>query len=382
MALDRKTFFDGIRNQPFSGSLKAETVQGITAILDEWDRRKLTDLRWLSDMLATVLRECGQNMLPVREVGRGRGKKYGAPAANGNLYYGRGLVQLTWLDNYAKFRAEVLRLFGVDIVADPDAALRPDIAAYIMFEGMIRGSFTGKKLADYFNGTTTDWRNARRIINGVDHAEEIAANAKHFYADLLAAQTDAAPGEIMHGGIDDQGKVLVQPKPAPVPVTPIALPAPPSAPSSEASVRRGQPEQPAPKKRDWLVGAILAAILAAALAAWNWAMEHLPEIFLGTVALAVVALVIFRLTKGHWPWTSSSTGARSPAPLPLSLPSLAGSSATPSLRSEELLDRLQGLRSLPRSAPRRRRKRSAAPSRKTPPRRKKSSGSKRSTRTR
>ena len=63
-----------------------------------------------------------------------------------------------------------------------DGALEPDLAAKIMFKGMIDGIFTGKKLADYFNPRTADWKNARRIINGLDHADDIATYAKKFYA--------------------------------------------------------------------------------------------------------------------------------------------------------------------------------------------------------
>jgi hypothetical protein len=48
-------------------TLSQDAVRGITAILDEWERRGLTDLRWLAYMLATVLAECGHDMLPVRE---------------------------------------------------------------------------------------------------------------------------------------------------------------------------------------------------------------------------------------------------------------------------------------------------------------------------
>ena len=62
------------------------------------------------------------------------------------------------------------------------------IALKALFDGMIKGMFTGKKLADYFNDTRTDWVNARRIVNGVDKAVEIANIAKMFYADLLISQ--------------------------------------------------------------------------------------------------------------------------------------------------------------------------------------------------
>jgi putative chitinase len=191
--IDRKTFFAEIRNAPFGGSLLPEAVRGIDAILDEWERRKLTDKRWLAYMLATVHRECGIRMLPVREgfgktdqasrkFVRRQGYRY-AREVNGHVYYGRGLVQLTWAENYAKMSS----LLGIDLVGNPDLALDPAVAARIMFEGMIRGTFTGKSLTIYFTHHASDWRNARKIINALDHADEIAAVAKQFYAALKTA---------------------------------------------------------------------------------------------------------------------------------------------------------------------------------------------------
>lgn len=183
MALNRKKFFDGIRQGPFPGKLTAGQVSGCEAILTEWDRRKLTETRWLAYMLGTVFWECDNTMQPIKEGGGIRylkSKKY-------YPWYGRGYVQLTWKANYQKFQARVLDLFEVDIIAKPDDAMLPIVAAFIMFEGMINGEFTGKKLATYFNTKTTDWIGARRIINGTDRATEIAAISKQFYADIAAA---------------------------------------------------------------------------------------------------------------------------------------------------------------------------------------------------
>jgi putative chitinase len=198
MAIDRKTFFDGVRSSPFSGKLNTSQVKGMTAILDAWDDSGLTDLRWLAYMFATVLAECGPQMLPVREgfkktdaqaraYVKSRGYAY-AVVVNGQVYYGRGLVQLTWEKNYEKMG----ELLDKDLVNDPDQALEPDIAAEIMFKGMTLGTFTGKKLSDYFNDDVTDWIQARRIINKLDRAGEIAGYAKQFHSDLVMASGLAA----------------------------------------------------------------------------------------------------------------------------------------------------------------------------------------------
>lgn len=192
--INRKKFFDGIRQGPFSGKLQPSTVKGCTAILDEVEKRNVTDLRHIAYMLATSLGECGENMLPVREGFKAtdaesrayvKRKKYAyAVEKNGQVYYGRGLVQLTWDYNYKKMGTWL----NIDLLNNPDLALRPDVAADIMYEGMTRGMFTGKKLSDFFNDKKTDWVNARKIINGLDRANEIAGYAKHFYADLLNAR--------------------------------------------------------------------------------------------------------------------------------------------------------------------------------------------------
>ncbi len=52
----------------------------------------------------------------------------------------------------------------------------------MIFIGMIDGDFAGKKLGDYFNDRSEDWVHARRIVNGLDRADEIAEYAKKFYA--------------------------------------------------------------------------------------------------------------------------------------------------------------------------------------------------------
>ena len=177
--INRKKFFDGIRQQPFPNKLTAGQVKGITFILDEWERREWKDLRWLAYMLATTKWETAHTMLPISEFG-GKTKRY-AP------WYGRGFVQLTWKRNYEAMRQGVLDLTGLDIVANPEDAKDMNAAAYIMFEGMLEGTFTTKKLGDYFNDRVTDWFNARKIINGLDKAAQIASIAKQFYADLVEA---------------------------------------------------------------------------------------------------------------------------------------------------------------------------------------------------
>lgn len=142
----------------------------------------LTDLRWAAYMLATVRHECAETWLPIEEYGRGKGRPYGLPVS-GHTYYGRGYVQLTWHQNYAKL-GETLGM-GKALAENPALALDSATAYRIMSIGMRRGLFTGKKLSDYIEAERCDYRGARRIINGQDQAERIAGYASHFEQLLL-----------------------------------------------------------------------------------------------------------------------------------------------------------------------------------------------------
>ena len=90
-------------------------------------------------------------------------------------YFGRGLVQLTWEDNYKKYED----LLGIPLVAEPDLALDYKTALFILVHGFINGTFTGAKITDYIYEGFTDYYNARRCINGTDAANEIAQTAEY-----------------------------------------------------------------------------------------------------------------------------------------------------------------------------------------------------------
>ncbi|MGE3775086.1 MAG: glycoside hydrolase family 19 protein [Gammaproteobacteria bacterium] len=195
--LNRDFFFVYVRQHLFDGRLKLAQVHGLIGILDEWEARYAKkDDRWLAYMLATAHHETDRTMQPIREYGGQRwyrqmydvsGARPQLAARNGNTapgdglkYYGRGFVQLTWKNNYARAGTAL----GVDLVGQPDLALDPALATRIMFLGMQRGWFTGRKLADSFNPQRGDWVGARRIINGTDKANLIAGYGQAYYAAL------------------------------------------------------------------------------------------------------------------------------------------------------------------------------------------------------
>lgn len=209
MTIIRKAFTDRLRTTSmFPGGFTQNQVNGIDAILDAWEASALTDLRWLAYMFATVFHETAKTMQPVRETlaandnqaiqilekswaaGRMPWVKtpYWRPDANGKSWLGRGLVQLTFEANYLRLG----NIIGVDLVGNPDLAMQMPIAIKILFEGMTkgasnRGDFTGLSLENFFNSTTEDWVNARKIINSLDQAALIGGYGRAFYGALKAA---------------------------------------------------------------------------------------------------------------------------------------------------------------------------------------------------
>lgn len=200
-AIDRKTFFDAVRTALFGGRLGKAQVAGMEAVLDAWDATRADgDRRWLAYMLAACFHETAATMQPVRETlaasdaaaaarlesawSRGRlgavKTPYWRADAEGKFWLGRGLVQLTHKANYERMSRET----GIDLVADPGRAMEMDVAVAILFAGMEKGLFTGKRLADYFTGGRSDWVNARRIINGLDRAADVAAHGRIFHRAL------------------------------------------------------------------------------------------------------------------------------------------------------------------------------------------------------
>ena len=159
----------------FDGHLKQSQVDGLNTILEV---AKGLDKTWQAYMLATAFRETAATMEPVRES-FWLSENWRMSHLRYYPWYGRGYVQLTWEENYKK--ADATLGLGGKLLATPDLAMQPDIAAQIMLRGMTEGWFTGRKLSDYLPG---DYLHARQIINGMDHAHEIADNAKIFEAAL------------------------------------------------------------------------------------------------------------------------------------------------------------------------------------------------------
>lgn len=188
MIADAPAFFTAWRDA--FGPLSQKEVDGINALLAEMEGRGWQDRRWWAYVLATAWHETAGTMAPLKEYGFGKGRPYGKPdPVTGQIYAGRGFVQLTWKENYAKLGA----LLGLDLLHKPDLALEPGPAAEIMCLGMEKGLFTGKSLGDYFDADTDDAVNARRIVNGTDKAALIAGYHQKALACVSAGWGEPKP---------------------------------------------------------------------------------------------------------------------------------------------------------------------------------------------
>lgn len=212
-------FFNSLRTA--FGPLAQNQVDGIERLLKASEGMPL---RHRAYILATAWHETGPassplHMTPRREIWgptkaqigyEGRADLGNTIMGDGKRFAGRGYVQITGRRNYERASS----LTGRDLIGNPDLALDADIAALIMVDGMRRGWFTGKRLADF-----DSYANMRRVVNGTDRADLIAGYAEKFEAALrqMPAQKPAEPAA---------------PAPAPIPPPPdieppAATPAPP-----------------------------------------------------------------------------------------------------------------------------------------------------------
>lgn len=193
--IDRKNFYDKCRAK--FGAFKKAQIEGIEFLLDMFDASQIFDTKAkIAYGFATIKRETAETFKPVNEgywITTNRISKlysYYAnhnPGAlgtifpngkNGANYLGRGYVQLTHNYNYSRLGIAL----GLDLLNKPELAIEPGNAFNIMEYGMSNGSFTGKKLSNYFTDDGYDFYNARKIINGLDAAREIAGNAEIFFS--------------------------------------------------------------------------------------------------------------------------------------------------------------------------------------------------------
>jgi hypothetical protein len=103
-------------------------------------------------------------------------------------YFGRGYVQLTWWLHYAAAGVALGR--GLELLFEPELVKQPAVAYALMSHGMRTGHgfANGRRFAHYFSSKLTNYRGARAMVNGSNHAADIAALAKKFETVLLKSK--------------------------------------------------------------------------------------------------------------------------------------------------------------------------------------------------
>jgi hypothetical protein len=215
-------------------------------------------------VLATAYWETACTMEPVREAfwlsedWRKKNLRY-------YPWYGRGFVQLTWEQNYHKASSEL----GVDLTTDADKVMEPNVAADILVIGSRDGWFTGKKLEDYITLQHSNYRGARRVINGTDKAAAIAEIAREYEEALITE----------HYGLEDAPPVI-------------------------EDRRDGTPprQNPAQSKTLWAQITQWAGGIAAVAAPWFGGQPETVQVVViaGVVVLIVAGAVVFRERLRHW----------------------------------------------------------------------------------
>lgn len=213
MSFNKQVFFGTIKPL-FGGRFEQAQVNGINAILDEWLAKwfDMTPPTQFAYVLATPWWETGKKMVPVEEHGNRAYfmhmyDKTGArphvaaalgntEAGDGDKFHGRGLPQVTGRAN-ARKATERMRALGyidstVDFEVNPELLLDDKYAVPILFISMEEGWFTGRSLDKDIDPQVdgdefADYLKSRDIINGKDHAREIANASSVFLKAIMAA---------------------------------------------------------------------------------------------------------------------------------------------------------------------------------------------------
>jgi Chitinase class I len=104
--------------------------------------------------LATIAIETASTFEPVREA-YWLSEEWRQQNLRYYPYYGRGKIQLTWLDNYRHYGYAL----GVDLVADPERAMEPGISAGVLAHYFLERGVASAAMAQ-------DWAEVRRRVQG------------------------------------------------------------------------------------------------------------------------------------------------------------------------------------------------------------------------
>lgn len=204
---DYGAVYDFLRDNKMLGpKISKEEYEGCDSIIlacarDGWG------VSWIAYALATTYHETAHTMESIPEYGGNayfhrmydiQGHRPAKARELGNLqpgdgvrFKGRSYPQLTGRTNYDRATRKLqARGWDVDLVANPDQMLRPDVGAAVLVMGMREGWFTGRDIDDDLPvkgaATLQQFVASRDIINGRDKAQTIAEYAMDFQAALMA----------------------------------------------------------------------------------------------------------------------------------------------------------------------------------------------------
>ncbi len=284
--MDHAKFFAAVRSSLFGNRLSQQAVDGIGALLAAFDKYGDGDRQKLAYILGTAFHETDRfstlEEYASGEAYEGRQSLGNTQPGDGKRFKGRGFVQVTGRRNYTDWSKRL----SVDLVANPELAEQPSIAARICVDGMMKGTFTGRKLSQYINADTADFTGARRIVNGTDKAETIAGYGWKFNDALKASGYGA---EI----VSDKPGAELTPAPALASLPPILATVPEVAPDPIAAISKA-----VGAAKGGAIGAVLSTggmtSVSGLLSAANWlptlSTTQMLVIFGGLTAVVAVVL--------------------------------------------------------------------------------------------
>jgi predicted chitinase len=179
--MNMATFFSAIRPM-FGDQISTIQVDRIEAVVEGLEDRKVP-IRHAAYILGTAHHESGRFIhmqelwgpTPAQRRYEGRADLGNVTKGDGKKFMGRGFVQITGRRNYTFWA----RRLGVDLLKEPHLTTLIQYAVPILIDGMLEGTFTGKRLADF-----AKYRDMRRVVNQMDRADLIAVYAVD-YEDAL-----------------------------------------------------------------------------------------------------------------------------------------------------------------------------------------------------
>jgi putative chitinase len=237
LTIDKSAFYGHLRNTLLRSGIRTNHTKAMDALLLDMYGRPTS---WIAYALATAWHETGGNMKPnaenlnysvqgllntfgrhriseadARRLGRQPGEGplsvarqrkigniiYGGEWGRTNLgntepndgwdFRGRGMDHCTGRRNYRVTGNDI----GLDLIAEPGLLLVLENALKALHTGMVTGRYAvdrsgrhsfARHLPRSGNATRAQFREARRIINGVDKADQIAGHALIFQEALNA----------------------------------------------------------------------------------------------------------------------------------------------------------------------------------------------------